>query len=67
VFAHLFGGESFEIAGMGLVKLNENSHEFTCPQVPSPVVVDLACLEQGLVPDGSKGLPKIIDRTKEFQ
>jgi hypothetical protein len=67
VFAHLRGGEGFEIPGMGVVELDENGHEFTCPQLSGPLVLDLACLEQGLVPGGSKGLPKISDRTKEFQ
>ena len=63
----VLGVESFEIPIMGLMEVNQNGHDFTRRELPSPVALDLACLEQGLIPGGSKGLPKIIDMTKQFE
>jgi hypothetical protein len=59
--------ERFEIPIMGLMEVNQNGHDFTPRELPSPVTLDLACLEQGLIPGRSKGLPKIIDMTKQFE
>src|SRR5215469_17264440 len=59
--------ERFKIPIMGLMEVNQKGHDFTRRQLPSPVALDLACLKQGLIPAGSKGLPKIIDMTKQFE
>jgi hypothetical protein len=59
--------ESFEIPIMGLMEVNQKSHDFARRELPSPVALDLACLEERLVPGRSKGLPKIVDMTKQFE
>jgi hypothetical protein len=63
----LLRGARREIALLGLVEMNQNGPHFTGPELACPLAFERSCGEEPLLPGGGKGLPKIIDPTKQVE